>query len=127
MDHPLLLIVEDERLLHLFLEDVLTAAGFAVVLSANGDDGLAELDADIGRFSGLITDIRLGSKANGWDVARHARELNPSIPVVYMTGDSSHEWAAQGVPGSVVLTKPFAEAQLITAISQLMNTAQTPI
>lgn len=120
MGYPLLLVVEDERLLHLFLEDVLEGAGFAVLLSENGDDGIAELDSDIGRFSGLITDIKLGSKANGWAVAQHARQLNPALPVVYMTGDSSHEWAAQGVPGSVVLTKPFAEAQLVTAISQLL-------
>jgi hypothetical protein len=32
------------------------------------------------------------------------------------------QWASQGVPNSILLTKPFAPAQLVTAISQLLNT-----
>ncbi|WP_092990047.1 response regulator [Rhizobium sp. NFR03] len=126
MEHPLLLVVEDEALLHIFLEDVLEGSGYTVSVQSTVDGALKALDADISRFSGLITDIRLGDrKMTGWDVARHARELCPTLPVVYMTADSSHEWAAYGVPGSVLLGKPFAEAQLVTAISQLLN-AQLP-
>jgi hypothetical protein len=39
-----------------------------------------------------------------------------------MTGDSADEWASKGVPSSILLTKPFAPAQLVTAVSQLLNT-----
>ena len=59
---------------------------------------------------------------DGWDVARHAREGKPDMPVVYMTGDSADEWASKGVPNSILLTKPFAPAQLVTAVAQLLNT-----
>jgi CheY-like chemotaxis protein len=121
MEHPLLLVVEDEALLHLFLEEALEGAGFSVLLKSNSEEAFKALGNDVQSFAGLITDIRLGSGQTGWDVARHARELCPTMPVVYMTGDSSHEWAAYGVPGSVLLGKPFAEAQLVTAISQLLN------
>lgn len=121
MERPLLLIVEDEALLHMFLEDVLEAAGYSVLLRATVKEAFKELDEDITRFAGLITDIRLGAKKTGWDIAQHARELSPTFPIVYMTGDSGHEWAAYGVPGSVLLGKPFAEAQLVTAITQLLN------
>ncbi|MFP5077045.1 response regulator [Rhizobium sp. YIM 134829] len=121
MDRPLLLIVEDERLLHLFIEDALDGAGFAAVFSADAKTAVAELDQDVARFAGLVTDIRLGSILSGWDVARYARKLQPALPVVYITGDSAHEWSAEGVPGSLVLTKPFAEAQLVTAVAQLLN------
>jgi CheY-like chemotaxis protein len=58
---------------------------------------------------------------NGWEVARQAREIDPSFPVVYMTGAAADEWASHGVPNSILLTKPFAPAQLVTAISQLLN------
>jgi hypothetical protein len=51
----------------------------------------------------------------------HAREINPSFPVVYMSGDSAEDWASQGVPNSIMLSKPFAPAQLVTAVSQLLN------
>jgi hypothetical protein len=45
--------------------------------------------------------------------------------VIYLSGDSAHEWTAQGVPGSVMLQKPFVMAQLITAITTLLNQASS--
>jgi len=39
----------------------------------------------------------------------------------YMTGASADDWASKGVPNSILLTKPFAPAQLLTAVSQLLN------
>jgi hypothetical protein len=38
-----------------------------------------------------------------------------------MSGDSAEEWASKGVPNSIMLSKPFAPAQLSTAVSQLLN------
>jgi hypothetical protein len=43
------------------------------------------------------------------------------IPVVYTTGAASADWGSNGVPNSVLLQKPFAPAQIVTAISQLLN------
>jgi hypothetical protein len=43
------------------------------------------------------------------------------MPVVYMTGAGGREWAAHGVPNSTLVHKPFAPAQIITAISALLN------
>jgi hypothetical protein len=40
-----------------------------------------------------------------------------------MTGTHGEDWASKGVPNSVLLTKPFAPAQLVTAISNLLNEA----
>lgn len=38
-----------------------------------------------------------------------------------MTGASADDWPSMGVPNSILLTKPFAPAQLVTAVSQLLN------
>jgi len=38
-----------------------------------------------------------------------------------MTGDSADEWASKGVPNSILITKPFAPVQLVTAVSRLLN------
>jgi two-component system cell cycle response regulator CpdR len=38
----------------------------------------------------------------GWEVARVAREIDPTMPVVYMTGTQGEEWASKGVPQSVL-------------------------
>ena len=74
-------------------------------------------------MQGLITDIRLGTGPSGWDVARHARRHFPHLAVLYVTGDSMGDWAAEGVPNSIILQKPYAEAQLMTAIANLLNEA----
>ncbi|MFD1254622.1 response regulator [Devosia equisanguinis] len=124
---PLLLVVEDEVLLHLALEDDLIGAGYKVLLVANGQAAIAELDKGADRFKALVTDIRLGKGPNGWEIAHRARELVPSLPVVYMSGDSASEWSVNGVPKSIMLSKPFAMAQLVIAVSQLINETDATI
>jgi len=76
---------------------------------------------NLGKFKGLITDIRLGNGQSGWEVAKHLRQANPTIPVVYMSGDSAIHWGAEGIPESVMITKPFFLPQIITALSTLLN------
>jgi hypothetical protein len=51
--------------------------------------------------------------------------LRADLPVVYTTADSAVDWPVKGVPNSVVVQKPYAGAQLLTAISTLMTTADT--
>ena len=45
------------------------------------------------------------------------------MPVIYVTGDSVAERNSSGVPGSVILQKPYAEAQLLDAAASLMAAA----
>jgi DNA-binding response OmpR family regulator len=120
-----LFLVEDDALIRDLLETSLTDAGFEVVEVSCGTKALAHFDADAARFRAVITDIRLGVGPDGWAVARRARELVPTMPVVYMSGDSSPEWSSKGVPNSLMVAKPFAPAQIITAVSTLLNAADT--
>lgn len=117
----LLLVVEDEPLILMELETALEDAGFQVLSAHDAKTAMrlyGERSADI---RAVLTDIRLGSGPTGWDVARHARESVPTMPVVYVSGDSAGDWAVQGVPNSVMIPKPYAFAQIITAVSTLMN------
>jgi DNA-binding response OmpR family regulator len=115
-----LLLVEDEGLVRHDLKEGLIEAGFDVTDAAQSGKALSELEADPSRFNGLITDIRLGKGPDGWEIARRARELIPNLPVVYISGHGSADWPSKGVPNSLTLSKPFATAQLITAISTLL-------
>jgi CheY-like chemotaxis protein len=116
-----LLLVEDEPLILLGMQDALESGGYTVVTAANGADALDLLESRQHELCGCITDIRLGPGPDGWDLGRRARELSPHMAIVYVTGDSAHDWAALGVPKSVVIQKPFADAQLVTAISALLT------
>jgi CheY-like chemotaxis protein len=121
MDKPSALIVEDDALLCTVIEADLEDSGFGVTIARSGAQALAQLQNGADGFACLVTDIRLGPGIDGWEVARQARLLKPTIPVIYMTGDSAANWAAQGVPNSILLGKPFALSQLRTAIAQLIN------
>ena len=117
-----ILVVEDEALIRMNLVDVLEDGGFTVHESIDGDTAVAEIDSrDV--LHGLVTDVRLGSEIDGWGVARHARLKFPCIAVVYVTADSAEAWSSEGVPNSVVLQKPFADAQLLDAVTSLLREA----
>jgi len=65
----------------------------------------------------LVNDVKLGRPPNGWAVARRARELNPGLLVLYVSGDSAHELTQQGVHGGVMLDKPFVPGKLLRAMA----------
>ena len=114
------LIADDEAAMRDILQAAFEDGGFAVVVAADGEEAMAALEANR-EIRALITDIKLGSEVTGWDVARHGREINPDLPVVYVTGSEGHDWASLGVPNSILIAKPFATAQVLTAVSQLLN------
>ena len=119
----LIAILEDELIIRELLGAALEDAGYSVALFASGEEAVAMLEARASEFRALITDVRLGGKRKltGWDVAHRARELKPDMPIIYTSGDSGIDWTAQGVPKSVMVTKPYVVAQIITAVSQLLN------
>ena len=121
----LLLLAEDEPLVALAAQDALEIGGYTVVTAASGSEAMLLIEERFQELAGVVTDIRLGEGPSGWDVATRARELKPDIAVVYATADSAHEWSAHGVPNSVVVQKPYASAQLVTAISTLLTQADT--
>ncbi|MBA3049886.1 response regulator [Brevundimonas sp. BR2-1] len=119
-----LLYVEDEVLIQQLVECELRDAGFGLVLAADAEEALEILDSGRYQIQGLITDVNLGAGADGWAVARHARELISGLPVIYVSGKDGHEWTSSGVPNSVMITKPFVPTQIVVAISSLLNAAE---
>jgi DNA-binding response OmpR family regulator len=116
------LVVEDEPVIRQVLEDAQTEGGFAVAMVGTGDEAMAILNADGAEYSALVTDVNLPG-TSGWEVARRGREINATLAVIYMTGASAHDWASQGVPNSQLMPKPFAVAQVVVAVTQLINAA----
>jgi CheY-like chemotaxis protein len=121
MENLLVLVVDDEESVNLILREALEEAGYAVVAAWTASEALQRLDEYRDAVRGLVTDVRWRGEPTGWDVARRAREIAADMAVVYVTGGAGHEWAAQGVPGSVLIPKPFVPSQVVTAISNLLT------
>ena len=123
----LILLAEDNHLVATNLLVGLEDAGYQVIHAGNGKEAIDTLNDRASDIKALITDIKLGPGPDGWQVAHHARTVNPSLPIIYASADSADSWAAHGVPNSLMLQKPFAIAQLVTAVSQLITAvAATP-
>lgn len=101
--------------------EALAEGGFETEIVSSGEDAVALLKCEPTKCRALLTDVHLQGKLTGWDVAKQAREINPEMPVVYMTGAAADQWPSHGVPDSILLSKPFAPAQVLTAVSQLLN------
>lgn len=119
MELPIILIVEDDQLIQGVVEETLRDGGFDTAVARSGEEALTLLQG--GKYRALVTDINLQGKTDGWKVAQHAREIEPDFPVVYMSGNAAADWSSKGVPNSIMLAKPFAPAQLLTAVSNLLN------
>jgi len=90
-------------------------AGFTIVTSG------FEFSIHTGKYRALVTDINLKGKMDGWEVARQARMIDPEFPIIYISGASAADWPSKGVSKSIMLSKPFAPAKLVTAVAQLLN------
>jgi DNA-binding response OmpR family regulator len=118
-ESPLVLIVEDEYLLQADLERALNDGGFATESCSPGEEAIALFMEGNSVYNALLTDVRLGAGLD--EVARRIRQKEHSLPVIYVTGPTAEEWASQGVPSSILVSKPFARAQLLGALANLLN------
>src|SRR5574340_239432 len=99
------LLVEDDQDNRELMGEVLQDAGYEVVLAASGAAGLrtlAEHSIDV-----VVTDLGMPGMG-GLEVARAAKEIAPTVPVVVVTGyaDRDDIARARGREVDAVLVKP---------------------
>ena len=121
MEAVTILLADDEALLLMDFEVALTDAGFHVTAVTGGSKAIDILRSANSPIQRVVTDIRFRELPDEWEVARVAREIDPDLPIVYISGPVLPDWASRGVSNSIMLEKPFTSSQLVTAVSQLLN------
>lgn len=117
-----ILVVDDDALVEQLIGDALKDAGYSVVSTNVGAEALRLLANADQQWAGIVTDVNLGAGSPlGWEIARRAREVAAGLAVIYISGDSSHQWMVQGVPLSVMIDKPFAPSRVVVALADLLN------
>jgi len=115
---PPLLLVEDGPLNLVSTQTALEEEGYRVVAARHSALALDVLARPV---CALITDIRLPGPFDGWQIAREARARWPDIPVVYVTGEGDEDWPHKGVPGSLLLQKPYTAGKLLATVERLIG------
>ena len=117
----LILYTEDDAILLADGDAVLRDAGYEVLLASTGAEACALLGSQGARVSALVTDINLAGEMQGWSVAEAGREINPDLPVVYVSASDRREFARRGVADSVWIPKPFQWSRVIEALAALLR------
>lgn len=114
------LIVEDEPEVLEVVQDALERKGLEVSTALSDVAAYSVLEGEARRFDLLIADINLGVGVTGFDVARRARQLNPGLKVVYITGHAAH-LDRFGVPDAVMFPKPFYPDELAERVVGMLD------
>ena len=93
-----ILLVDEDPAVRSLLQEYLETHGHAVETAENGREALTKLDES--GYDAVVTNYNM-PEVNGLEVLHHARQRQPSIPVVMMTGESWSHLAAQALAALV--------------------------
>jgi CheY-like chemotaxis protein len=117
-----ILIVDDEPEMRSMLQLIVGAAGYNVVVAANGHEAGLMLNSE--KVALVITDLLMPDK-DGLEVLSHVRKKFPDIPVVVMSGGGrmphgEYLRMAKTFGARAVLEKPFENERLLKMIGELL-------
>jgi len=101
-----ILIVDDEKIALKNLEHVMKKEGYAVTGTQSGQNALKMLEEQ--SFDVVLTDLKM-EKADGMQVLKHCRRLNPDTEVIMITGYATLESAVEAMKHGAFyyIVKPF--------------------
>jgi two-component system OmpR family response regulator len=118
------LIAEDEPSIMDSLVFILRRAGFSIASVTDGEAALAAVRRDQPRL--LVLDVML-PKRSGFDVLKQIRadDTTRELPVMILTakGQAQDRRIAEELGASSFVTKPYANADVVGAVRQLLGEA----
>ena len=117
-----LLVIEDEPALALRLQQSLEAAGFAVDLAYDGEEGCYLGDTET--YDAVVLDLGL-PKLDGVSVLQRWREAGRAMPVLILTarGRWSEKMAGFNAGADDYMTKPFEMEEVVYRLRALIRRA----
>lgn len=114
------LLIEDEPSVIAFLQAALERKGYSVVNASSGAEGLKQLAE--GRYTGVISDIRMPGTVNGADVHAWIQKNRPDLgsKIILISGDTanSETQALLAHSGTPCIEKPFRVQQLMSIVEK---------
>ncbi len=117
---PTILVVDDDRLTRWSIARQLDRAGYRVVETASGEEALAVLLQAAPAL--VLLDLGLPGM-DGFAVLAEIRKIQPGLPVLTMTTDSTNELArrAKSLGANAHLEKPLDAPSIMTTIGSFIE------
>jgi CheY-like chemotaxis protein len=117
--NPTILVVEDDNIVRMLIVDVLEELEYTVLAAADGQEALNHLSNTQTIIDLLMTDNGLPD-TTGIELARKARVLRPTLPVLFASGYAENI----ELPADMhMIGKPFSIDQLRDKVKQVLGHA----
>ncbi len=116
--HTTVLVVEDEVDVLELCTDRLVSLGYQVLQADSGEAALSVL-RESDSIDGVLTDVAMPGMS-GPELADQILQLDPDIPVLFMSG-YSQALLSGSIPPGRLLTKPFSDASLGEMLSETLS------
>ncbi|MGC9054087.1 MAG: sigma-54-dependent transcriptional regulator [Candidatus Hydrogenedens sp.] len=115
-----ILVIDDEPLMREFIEEAMTRAGYRVVSSGSGAEGVELIKTQ--PFDLIITDLKM-EPVDGMEVLQESVKVSPEIPVIIMTAYATIETAIRTLKAGAVdyLVKPFTPEAIEIAVKRALD------
>ncbi len=120
-----ILVIDDDKTLLRLLQEALSKAGFQILLSSNGVDGLQEVytrQPDL-----VILDVMM-PRMDGWETLTRIRQIS-RVPVIMLTAKDAEADKLRGFSLGVddYVTKPFSFAELAARAKAVLSRGRVKV
>ena len=117
-----ILVIDDEAVMRDGCCRILTKEGCEVLTAANGEEGLAAIEGDSQGFAVVLLDLKMPGMG-GMAVLEQAREVNPALLIVVITGYATVDAAVEAMKKGAYdfIAKPFAPDQLRLVVKRALE------
>ncbi|NML16870.1 response regulator [Azohydromonas caseinilytica] len=107
------LVIDDEADIRRTMGELLRGNGYEVLSAADGGAALSAYADFLPQM--VLLDLGLPG-LSGIEVARRLRQIDPKLPIVFVSGHADRELLWTAVPGARLLRKPFQSEELYAEV-----------
>lgn len=113
------MIIEDEPIIAMDIEAIVTAMGHSVIGVARTEDEATKMSAAT-EFDLLLADIQLADGSSGIDAVKTILGEKADLPVIFITAFPDRLLTGERPEPTYLITKPFDEEQVRSSTSQAL-------
>ncbi len=118
-----IIVVDDDAAVRRIAARILVEEGFRVLEACDGDEAIRLAELHGPNIGLVVTDIVM-PRLNGIELLERLSRIDPSLPVVLMSGYTSHELMGRALVAPCgVLRKPFAPEALVDEVRRCLAAA----
>jgi len=117
-----ILVIDDEAVMRDGCYRILAKEGCEVLTAANGEEGLTAITGDPQGIAVVLLDLKMPGMG-GMEVLEAAREVNPALLIVVITGYATVDSAVEAMKKGAYdfIAKPFTPDQLRLVVSRALE------